>query len=149
MTIQQLLRDKKLSRHQLSQMSGVPWATLSDLCSGKTRLERCGAGTLRKLSAALGLSMEETLALEVEPKAADGTPLDKPYLEAGLPPSIRKAIDDFLAGEREHVSHMDCLWDELYGAINASQWDYTITKEQADFLRSKYLFEDEEDGDVL
>ena len=149
MTIQQILRDKNMSRHQLSQMSGVPWATLSDLCSGKTKLERCGAVTLRKLSAALGLSMEETLALEVEPKATDGTPLDKSYLEAGLPPSIRKAIDDFLAGEREHVSHMDCLWDELYGAINASQWDYTITKEQADFLRSKYLFEDEEDDDVL
>ncbi len=36
MTIQQILREKNLSRYQLSKKSGVPWATLADICSGKT-----------------------------------------------------------------------------------------------------------------
>ena len=38
-----------------------------------------------------------------------------------------------------------CLGGELYGAINASQWDGSITLEQADFLRKKYLFGDSEE----
>ena len=38
MTIQQILREKNLSRYQLSKKSGVPWATLADICSGKITL---------------------------------------------------------------------------------------------------------------
>ena len=34
---------------------------------------------------------------------------------------------------------MDCLWGELYGAINSNQWSSAITREQADYLRAKYL----------
>lgn len=32
-----------------------------------------------------------------------------------------------------------------YGSINASQWGWEISKEQADYLRAKYLFEPEEE----
>lgn len=40
---------------------------------------------------------------------------------------------------------MDCLWGEMYGSINACQWDGRITKEQADHMRTKYLFGDTEE----
>ena len=58
MTIQQILRDKNISRYQLSKISGIPWATLADICSGKTLLTRCSVRTLNKLSAALNIPME-------------------------------------------------------------------------------------------
>lgn len=74
----------------------------------------------------------------------------EPINESGLPPSIQKAIADYLQGEKDEVLHLDCLWDELYGAINASQWDRTITIEQADYLRGKYLFAyDEADEGIV
>lgn len=38
------------------------------------------------------------------------------------------------------MSYMDCLWGELYGAINSNQWSNAITLEQADYLRAKYLY---------
>ena len=41
MTIGELLEEKGLSRYRLSKISGVPWATLADICSGKTKFERC------------------------------------------------------------------------------------------------------------
>ena len=52
---------------------------------------------------------------------------------------------------RQDCRYLDCLWDELYGSINASQWGWEITKEQADYLRQKYLFgpEDEEETEDL
>jgi plasmid maintenance system antidote protein VapI len=66
MTIQQLLHDMQMSCYRLSKISGIPWATLADIYSGKTHLHRYGAGTLSKLSKTLGLSIEELLALETE-----------------------------------------------------------------------------------
>ena len=91
MTIQQVLREKSLSRYQLSKRSGIPWATLADICSGKTSLTRCGAGTLGKLSAALDIPMEELLTMTVEQRLApDGKPKDHSYLEKICRPACKK-----------------------------------------------------------
>lgn len=49
--IQELLKEKGISRYGLSKSSGIPWATLTDICSGKTHLERCTGATLIKLAA--------------------------------------------------------------------------------------------------
>lgn len=148
MTINELIQEKRLSRYRLSKISGVPWATLSDLCSGKTKLKRCSAATLSKLSKALEISMEELLLLEAENSMdEDGRPKDKRYLEKGLPESLQHSLDEYTQGEKEQVTHMDCLWGELYGSINACQWGGRITKEQADYLRDKYLFGEEAEGD--
>lgn len=145
MTITRLLQEKGISRYRLSKISGVPWATLSDICSGKTKFERCSAATLSKLSKALEVTIEELLLFETENGMnAEGKPKEKDYLEAGLPESLQKAIDEYMQGEREQVPHLDCLWGELYGSINACQWGGRITKEQADYLREKYLFGDGE-----
>lgn len=139
-TIGELLQEKGISRYRLSKESGVPWATLSDICSGKTKLERCSAATLSKLGEALGITMEELLLLETGSDVdTKGKPKDKSYLEADLPKSLQKAIDEYVQGEKEQVSHLDCLWGEVYGSINACQWGGRITKEQADYLRKKYL----------
>ena len=82
MTIQQILREKNLSRYQLSKKSGVPWATLADICSGKTTLSRCSAGTLMKLSSTLNIPMEQLITLTVEkPQMHGGKPADRTYLE--------------------------------------------------------------------
>ncbi|MDK2965013.1 MAG: hypothetical protein PWP53_625 [Lacrimispora sp.] len=141
MTIQQLMQDMSISRYRLSKISGVPWATLADIYSGKTHLDRCGAGTLSKLSKVLGLTIEELLELDSEPteNKFDGKPNRKTYLETELSGSTQKAIKDYLQGEKEQVLHLDCLWDELYGAINADLWSGLITEEQAGYLRDKYL----------
>lgn len=139
------MRDRNMSRYRLSKESGVPWATLSDICTGKTRMDRCSAGTMLKLSQALGISLEELLQLEIE--SSGGKPTSDEYLEAGLPEDLRKAIREFLEGEQARVPYLDCLWDEVYGSINANQWGGRITEEQANHLREKYLYDSEKDGD--
>lgn len=140
MTIQQILREKNISRYQLSKKSGVPWATLADICSGKTTLSRCSAGTLMKLSSTLDIPMEQLITLTVEkPQMHGGKPIDRSYLEKNLPASLDKALREYVQGEKDKVSYMDCLWGELYSAINSNQWSNAITQEQADYLRAKYL----------
>lgn len=63
----------------------------------------------------------------------------------GIFTDLQKSIQDYLEGIRTQSSVLDCLWDELYGSINASQWGWEISKKQADYLRAKYLFEPEEE----
>ncbi len=87
------------------------------------------------------MPMDEFLLPENQPNPneADDQPTEKDDLETDLPASIQKAIAEFLLGEKEQVLHLDCLSDELYGAINANLWGGCITEEQADYLRKKYL----------
>ena len=106
MTIQQILREKNLSRYQLSKKSGVPWATLADICSGKTTLSRCSAGTLMKLSSTLDIPMEQLITLTVEkPQMHGGKPTDRTYLEKNLPASLDKALREYIQGEKDKVSY--------------------------------------------
>ncbi|MEG0094733.1 MAG: helix-turn-helix transcriptional regulator [Erysipelotrichaceae bacterium] len=149
MTIMELLKEKGLSRYGLSKKSGVPWATLSDICSGKTSLSRCNAQTVLKLSKALDLSIEEVLKLRVEDSGVSelGKPKDKSYLERNLSPQLTKAIKDYKQGEKDEVSYMDCLWGELYGSINSDQWSNCISEEQAQYLRETYLYGEEDSND--
>lgn len=140
MTIWKRLEQLNLSRYQLAQVCGLSWAEVSGLCMGKRPLSRCGAETIEKLAQAMGLSRQELSELETGPQASALDP------ESGLPGFVRQSIENLLQGELEQVSHLDCLYDDLYGSINAAQWGGDITREQADYLRKKYLFNgDEED----
>lgn len=149
MTILDYIKMKGLSRYSLSKLSGIPWATLSDICSGKTSLSRCNAQTLYKLSKALDLSVEEILSFQEASYEIQksGKPKDMSYLELNLSPHLTKARNDYIQGEKENVSYLDCLWGELYGSINADFWTGCITEEQACYLRNKYLFGEEEKDD--
>ena len=149
MTMSDYLAQNNISRYQLSKQSGVPWATLADICSGKTKLERFNGATLMKLSSVLGATMEELMKLDEEPPFDErtGFPKDKAYLEVNLPASLQGAIRDYDDGVRANSSLLDCLWGELYGAINAHQHSGRISKEQADHLRAKYLFNRDESDD--
>ena len=140
MTIWERLEQLNLSRYQLARACGLSCAEVSGLCMGKQPLSQCGEETLERLAQAMGLSRQELLELETGPQALALDP------ESGLPGFVRRSIDNLLQGELEQVSHLDCLYDDLYGSINAAQWGGDITREQADYLRKKYLFSgDEED----
>ena len=56
------MEKKRMTMYRLSKTAGIPYSTVNDICSGKTRLEKCSAETVYRISKALGASMEELLA---------------------------------------------------------------------------------------
>lgn len=101
MTLQEMVREKNMTRYQLSQRSGIPWATLSDIWTGKTQLERCSGGTLVKLSGTLGITVEELIALDVETSMPpDDSKAEKPYFEVNLPQDLEKLFVNIYRGSR-------------------------------------------------
>ena len=61
MLINEQLAKQNLTKYRLSKESGVPQATINDICSGKTDLDKCAAGTLYRIAKALGVSVEDIL----------------------------------------------------------------------------------------
>lgn len=135
MIIEDLLSRREMTKYRLAVESGVPHATLNDICSGKTKLEKCSAETVYKLAKALGVSME--LLTEGGIRQAER----EEAFEYGLPDYLQHDLDAYKDGLKSHSGLMDCLWGELYGSINMAEIsDGIITPEHADYLRKKYLY---------
>jgi len=61
MIINELLAKNNMTPYRLSKTSGIAYTTLNDIINGKTRLEKCSAGTVYLLAQALKVSMEDLL----------------------------------------------------------------------------------------
>lgn len=135
MIIEDLLVKRSMTKYRLAVEAGIPHATLNDICSGKTKLEKCSAETVYKLAKTLGVSME--LLTEGGIHQAER---ERAY-EFGLPDYLQHDLDAYKDGLKSHSGLMDCLWGELYGSINMAEIsDSAITPEHADYLRKKYLY---------
>ena len=66
MLIDDWMKQKNLSRYELSKKSGIPYTTLTDLIQKRTRLEKSSAETVYKLSKVMGISMDELFLLSIE-----------------------------------------------------------------------------------
>ena len=135
MTIEDLLIKPDMTKYRLAVQAGIPHATLNDICSGKTKLEKCSAETVYKLAKALGVSME--LLTESGIRDAER---ERAY-EFGLPDYLQHDLDAYKEGLKTHSGLMDCLWGELYGSIHIAEINEgMITPEHAEYLRKKYLY---------
>lgn len=135
MVINDLLEKRGLTKYRLAVQTGIPHATLNDICSGKTKLEKCSAETVYKLAKTLDVPMEI-----LTEGGMRQTERERAY-EYGLPDYLQQDLDAYKEGVRNHSSLLDCLWGKLYGSINmAAISDGVITPEHADYLRQIFLY---------
>ncbi len=66
MSINEVLQQKNISAYRLWKESGVPQATISDICTGKTRIEKCSAETIYRIAKVLDVPMESLIAPAIE-----------------------------------------------------------------------------------
>lgn len=137
MKINNILNESGMTKYRLAKQAGIPHATLSDICSGKTQIEKCSAETVYKLAKALHVPME----LLVAPTVTDPQAERERAYEYALPEYLQHDLDAFKEGMQNKSSLIDCLWGELYGSINCAEIDDgLITAEHANYLRQKYLW---------
>lgn len=135
MIIEDLLRKRNMTKYRLAIVAGIPHTTLNDICSGKTKLEKCTAETVYKLATALDVSMELLTESGIRETKRERT------YEQGLPGYLQHDLDAYKEGLKNKSNILDCLWGELYGSINLAEInDEAITPEHADYLRKKYLW---------
>jgi len=145
MNLRTMLNERNMSMYRLAKISGVPNTTVIDICSGKSSIEGCNAKTVYRLAKALNCSMEELMTVDTSNyDMGTGLPKSDAYLEKELPPYLERSlaamkrsweIED--SGGRD--MHWDVCWCELNADINAAENEQSISKEQAWYLRRKYL----------
>ena len=139
MSINEILNDIGMTKYRLAKLTGIPNATLSELCSGKTSIEKCTGETLYKIAKVLNVSMESLLEERMADKETQIS-RERSY-EYGLPQYLQHDLDAYKEAITKGSSLIDCYWGELYGSINMAEIsDGLITPEHADYLRQKYLW---------
>ena len=84
------------------------------------------------------------MIMKNEYDAETGLPVDKAYLECGLPQYLQESLDamkkswEILDAGGEDI-RWDCYWCELNADINSAEVESLITSDQAWYLREKYL----------
>ncbi len=76
--------------------------------------------------------------------ADTGLPIDKSYLECGLPKWLEQSIEQMKIAwakddNGEEYPQWDCDWCNLQSDINVAETEQLISSEQAWYLREKYL----------
>lgn len=131
MTFEELLNQKNLTVYKLSKLSSVPRTTIFDISSGKTNIMDCTGRNLLALSKTLNVSIEKLLSLDRE--------LYNPIYEKNIPAFLSEEIESMKKAKRSNSSILDCYLDEINSSINVCEIENLISKEQANYLRNKYL----------
>lgn len=127
MTFLDLLSNRKITIYSLSNKSGVPKTTLTDIASGKADIFECSGKTLLAISKYLNVSIEYLLSLErEEPKTL-------------LPVFLLDSINEYRKAIRKDSTLVDCYSDQLNSSINVAEVEQLISKEQADRLKARYF----------
>lgn len=66
MDINDLLKQKNMTKYKLSKISGVPFTTISEITTGKSKIKNCTGETLYKLAKALDVTTDDLLADSME-----------------------------------------------------------------------------------
>jgi len=128
-----LLDEKKLTIYHLSKISKIPLSTLFDIKSGKSNIFNCKGSILLKLSKTLNVTIEQLLSLEYQP-------YNKAY-EENIPIFLKHSLTQYKKGIKTKNTLLDCYFMELNSDINVAEVENLITKEQATYLRNKYLWD--------
>jgi DNA-binding Xre family transcriptional regulator len=132
MTFNELLNEKNFTIYKLSKESGVAKTTLFDIGSGKSNILDCTARNLLKISNVLKVSIEDLIQLEPT--------VYNPTFERNVPKFLLESIENLKKAKRKKSSLLDCYLDETNSSINVCEVENLISKEQADYLRKKYLY---------
>ena len=66
--LDRILEERNMTIYQCAKLSGIPYTTLSEVVRGKTKIEKCSAETVYKLSKVLNVSMEDLMTDSLEPR---------------------------------------------------------------------------------
>jgi len=66
MNLNDILKQKDITKYRLSKISGVPFTTISEITTGKIKIKNCTGTTLYRLAKSLDIMIEDLLMDSVE-----------------------------------------------------------------------------------
>ena len=114
MIIDDILKEKNMSRYQLWKQSGLSQATIYDLCNERIPLAKCRIDTLTKLATVLDVSVETLLPGGLEKREMNRdkkkyTGMNKKAYEEGIKEGYKKQLKESIS---KLMSHMGITYEE-------------------------------------
>ena len=131
MKFNELLKQKGYSIYKISKNCNIAFSTLFDIYTGKSKIFDCRGRILYKLATFLDISIEDLLFLEQEKYNIS--------FEEELPLFLSECLNNIKRYRNKKDNFYDCYSDELNSSINVAEIENLISKEQANYLREKYL----------
>ena len=131
MNIDTFLKNKGYTVYRLSKETGISKTTLFDIFSGKSNILDCRVRIIMKIAAALDCDIKELINLEPV--------LYNSVYEENIPSFLKENIAFIKNKSNWNNPLFDCYLDEANSSINVCEIENLISREQADYLRNKYL----------
>lgn len=108
MTINELIKEKNITKYRLAKNSGIPYTTINDICNGKARIEKCSAETIYRIAKELGVSMESII---------------EPYLEVRIGFELFKSNICHSLKEKGDIPFVvEVLEEDIIGKYHRKKW---------------------------
>lgn len=143
MTLDSLLAQNNISMYKLAKKTGLAQSTISDLISGKTKIENCRLETAYAVSKAICVTLEQFYLCGKDPvdlfdhyktPSEDEMPL---FLKISIGNWYKSTILNDMGLKDDE---WDCVLDELASSINAVENSGLVDEKFAWWLRNRYLF---------
>ena len=146
MIIDDLLRDAKMSQYKLSKESGVAQATISDICSRKTTMKKCAAGTLYRIAKTLNVTVDLLLEADEQAKENDKNQEYRSSFETFKSNTCHHVKD---MGDIDFIIHLKRIQFEIYMKKHGIQnhyiyWEWLIISLKSmicQYVRITMIFE--------
>ncbi len=135
MFLDDLIKKNNLTRHLLAVGAVMPETMVNDLCDGAVSIGDCPAKYVREMAKILGVTMDSL----TEQGLAEAALIESYETEG--PDYLISALDIYRKGLASGSDMLDRHWNELYECISRAAFhDRVITKENADYLRTRYIY---------
>ena len=101
MTFEEFLLKEKMSKYKLAKLSGVPYSTLSDICSKKSAIKKCSVETVMKISEVFGMTVEELVAVTDDSVKEELAPAIEKAISLSF--SRQAMVEEFIGGREVSV----------------------------------------------
>ena len=123
MFLNELMKEKNMTRAELSRKSGVPESTLRDILSGKAQFDRCEVLTVACIAGALDTTIEELLGSHIDEALCGGDAARRqPFKPGEVTPEEANRIgyelaSRLLGGEHAFLVATHTDWHHIHNHI--------------------------------
>lgn len=112
MNISELMKLQNMTRYRLSKLSGIPNATLNDICSGKAHIEKCTAETIYRIAKALNVTMEDIVEEAIKGDEAMNYPMSFELFKSNVCHRVKDSGDISFIIETLKSSEISKLYEQ-------------------------------------
>lgn len=139
MTLTDYINRNRISVYSLSKKSGVPYPTCYNLAKGKSNIDECRVGTIKKIASALNVNADQIINNCLPNLVKHNFINDDVYLDTGsLPASLKNHLRELEELDARNDPLFYAMADSMLVDADREEYEGKISKSTLAKLYDKY-----------